>query len=66
MGCKVVAVSDSVGGIYCQKGLNPYDVYEHESKTGSVVNYKGCRNIKNEELLETKCDILIPAALETK
>jgi glutamate dehydrogenase/leucine dehydrogenase len=66
MGCKVVAVSDSVGGIYCQKGLNPYDIYEHKSKTGSVVNYKGCKNITNEELLETKCDILIPAALENQ
>jgi glutamate dehydrogenase/leucine dehydrogenase len=66
MGCKVVAVSDSVGGIYCQKGLNPYDVYKYKSKTGSVVNYKGCKNITNEELLETKCDILIPAALENQ
>jgi glutamate dehydrogenase/leucine dehydrogenase len=66
MGCKVVAVSDSVGGIYCQRGLNPYDVYEHKSKTGSVVDYKGCKNITNEELLETKCDILIPAALENQ
>jgi glutamate dehydrogenase/leucine dehydrogenase len=66
MGCKVLAVSDSVGGIYCPKGLNPYDVYEHKSKTGSVVNYKGCTNITNEELLETECDILIPAALENQ
>jgi glutamate dehydrogenase/leucine dehydrogenase len=66
MGCKIVAVSDSAGGIYCQKGLNPYKVYEHKSKTGSVINYKGCENITNEELLETKCDILIPAALENQ
>jgi glutamate dehydrogenase/leucine dehydrogenase len=66
MGCKVLAVSDSVGGIYCPKGLNPYDVYEHKSKTGSVINYKGCTNITNEELLETECDILIPAALENQ
>jgi len=66
MGCKVVAVSDSVGGIYSPEGLNPYAVYEHKSKTGSVVNYKGCKNMTNEELLETKCDILIPAALENQ
>lgn len=66
MGCKIVAVSDSAGGIYCQKGLNPYKVYEHKSKTGSVINYKGCENITNQELLETKCDILIPAALENQ
>jgi glutamate dehydrogenase/leucine dehydrogenase len=66
MGCKIVAVSDSVGGIYCSEGLNPRHIYEHKSKTGSVVDYKGCRNITNEELLETKCDILIPAALENQ
>jgi len=66
MGCKIVAVSDSAGGIYCPKGLNPYKIYEHKSKTGSVVNYKGCKNITNEELLKTKCDILIPAALENQ
>jgi glutamate dehydrogenase/leucine dehydrogenase len=66
MGCKIVAVSDSAGGIYCQEGLSPYKVSEHKSKTGSVINYKGCKNITNEELLETKCDILIPAALENQ
>jgi glutamate dehydrogenase/leucine dehydrogenase len=66
MGCKIVAVSDSAGGIYNPKGLDPYKVYEHKSKTGSVVNYKGCENLTNEELLETKCDILIPAALENQ
>jgi glutamate dehydrogenase/leucine dehydrogenase len=66
MGCKIVAVSDSSGGIYCPKGLNPRHIYERKSKTGSVVNYKGCKNITNEELLETKCDILIPAALENQ
>jgi glutamate dehydrogenase/leucine dehydrogenase len=66
MGCKIVAVSDSMGGIHCHEGLNPYKIYEHKSKTGSVVHYKGCEEITNEELLETKCDILIPAALENQ
>jgi glutamate dehydrogenase/leucine dehydrogenase len=53
-----------MGGIYCKEGLDPYKVYEHKQKTGSVVNFKGTENITNEEVLETKCDILIPAALE--
>ena len=65
-GCKIIAVSDSKGGIYCKKGLNPYKVYEHKKKNGSVVNYKGCENITNEELLELECDVLIPAALENQ
>ncbi|MFB3888840.1 MAG: Glu/Leu/Phe/Val dehydrogenase [Candidatus Bathyarchaeia archaeon] len=65
-GCKVVAVSDSTGGICCAKGLNPAKVLEHKEKTGSVQNFKGCINVSNEELLETDCDILIPAALENQ
>lgn len=66
MGCKILAVSDSTGGICTSKGLNPYGVYEYKSKTGSVLNFKGTENITNKEILETKCDILIPAALENQ
>jgi glutamate dehydrogenase/leucine dehydrogenase len=66
VGCKVVAVSDSSGGIYCPDGLNPSAVYAHKEKTGSVINYKNCTNITNEELLQTKCDILVPAALQNQ
>ena len=66
MGCKIIAVSDSSGGIRCPDGLNPYDVRVHKSKTGSVINYKDCANITNTELLQTECDILIPAALENQ
>ncbi len=66
MGCKIVAVSDSRGGVYCSEGLDPHGMYEYKSRTGSVVDYKGCENITNKELIETKCDILIPAALENQ
>jgi glutamate dehydrogenase (NAD(P)+) len=66
LGCKVVAVSDSSGGIYCPDGLNPSAVGAHKEKTGSVINYKNCANITNEELLQTKCAILIPAALQNQ
>jgi glutamate dehydrogenase/leucine dehydrogenase len=66
MGCKIVAVSDSSGGIYCPDGINPEEVRAHKSKTGSVINYKDCTNITNAELLQTKCDILIPAALQNQ
>ena len=65
-GCKIVAVSDSRGGIYCPNGLNPYRIHKHKVKTGSVRTAKGCENITNEELFEIKCDILIPAALENQ
>ena len=66
IGCKIVAVSDSSGGIYCPDGINPSAVSAHKKKTGSVINYKNCTNITNEELLQTKCDILIPAALQNQ
>jgi glutamate dehydrogenase/leucine dehydrogenase len=66
LGCKVVAVSDSSGGIYCPDGLNPPAVSAHKEKTGSVRNYKDCTNITNEELLQAECDILIPAALQNQ
>ncbi len=66
IGCKVVAVSDSVGGVYCSEGLNPYNVRVHKNKTGTVQGLEGATNISNAELLTSKCDILVPAALENQ
>jgi glutamate dehydrogenase/leucine dehydrogenase len=66
LGAKVVAVSDSKGGIYNDDGLNPGSVSKHKEKTGSVVGYKDADEITNEEILALDCDILIPAALENQ
>ena len=63
-GCTVVAVSDSTGGIYDPKGLDPMRVHEFKKKGGSVVGFPGSREISNEKLLELDVDILVPAALE--
>ncbi len=63
-GCKIVAVSDSRGGIYSENGLDPHAVLEHKKKTGSVVDFPGTTPITNQELLELDVDILIPSALE--
>lgn len=63
-GCRIVAVSDSRGGIYNRDGLDPQRVMEHKEKTGSVVDFADARNISNHELLTLDVDILIPAALE--
>jgi glutamate dehydrogenase/leucine dehydrogenase len=63
-GAKIIAVSDSKGGILSQDGLNPYKVGEHKKKTGSVIGFNNTKKITNEELLELECDFLIPAALE--
>jgi len=66
LGFKIIAVSDSKGGIYNKNGLDPLKVYEHKQKTKSVVGFSGSEKITNEELLEVECDILIPAALENQ
>jgi glutamate dehydrogenase/leucine dehydrogenase len=63
-GAKVIAVSDSKGGIYNERGLDVLEVLKHKERTGSVINFPGAKNVSNEELLELPCDILIPAALE--
>jgi len=63
-GTKIVAVSDSRGGIYDPKGLDPQAVKAFKKKHGSVVGYPGAKTITNEELLELGVDILILAALE--
>jgi glutamate dehydrogenase/leucine dehydrogenase len=66
-GAKVVAVSDSRGGVYNPQGLNPYEVYEHKEKTGTVLGFKKAKEeVTNEELLEVSCDVLVPAALENQ
>ena len=64
MGARIIAVSDSKGGILNEKGLNPNAVVQHKQKTGSVVGFPEAKAITNESLLEEQCDILVPAALE--
>jgi len=66
MGVKVIAVSDSKGGIYNENGLNPHEIETHKAKTGSVVGLKGAKTITNSQLLELKCDLLLPCALESQ
>ena len=63
-GCRVVAVSDSKGGIYRKEGLDPAVVATHKQKAGSVTGFPGAATITNDELLELDVDILVPAALE--
>jgi glutamate dehydrogenase (NAD(P)+) len=64
VGAKVVAVSDSRGGIYNPSGLDIQAVKQHKADTGSVVGFPGVEFVTNEELLELPCDVLVPAALE--
>ncbi len=65
-GTKILALSDSRGGIYNSAGLDPNKVLEFKDKNGTLVGYKGADKLTNEELLEVKCDLLAPSALENQ
>lgn len=62
--CRVIAVSDSKGGIHNAKGLNIATVLAEDAAGGSVTRHRDGDRISNEELLELDCDILVPAATE--
>lgn len=63
-GCRVIAVSDANGGIYREKGLDPWAINRHYAAAGNLEGYEGAEPITNEELLELECDVLVPAAIE--
>jgi glutamate dehydrogenase/leucine dehydrogenase len=60
----VVGVSDSRGCVYNGNGLDIPKLIMHKEKTGNVLGFPGAEEIRPNELLALKCDILIPAALE--
>src|SRR5207244_50645 len=58
-GARIIAVSDSRGGLHQESGLDMAAVSAHKAKTGSVVGLMGARTISNEGLLELECDVLV-------
>ena len=67
-GCKVIAISDSEGGIISNNGLNINKVIEWKKQGNFLKNFdeNNAKIITNEELLSTTCEILIPAAIENQ
>jgi glutamate dehydrogenase/leucine dehydrogenase len=65
-GATVVAVSDSHGGILADDGLDIAAVGAHKDETGSVTGFPGTKSLDARAVLEVRCDILIPAALENQ
>ena len=63
-GSKIVAVSDTRGGIYNEAGLDPASVLRFKQEQGSVIGFPGAQSISVQDVLEVPCDILIPAATE--
>jgi glutamate dehydrogenase (NAD(P)+) len=66
IGCRVTAVSNSKGGIYNKNGLDIKRLYKFSKDNPVLSESKYGDNITNQELLELKCDILIPAALSAQ
>ena len=62
--CKIIAVSDSKGGVYNKDGIDAYAASEQKERASTVLGLKGTQEITNEELLELECDVLVPSALE--
>jgi glutamate dehydrogenase (NAD(P)+) len=66
LGSRVIAVSDSKGGIYREEGLDAEALQTCRRETGTVSNFSMGERLSNEELLTLPCDILVPAALENQ
>lgn len=63
-GGKLIAVSDSRGGVIKEDGMDPKAIVKYKLETGKVEGFPGSKPISNEELLELDVDILYPSALE--
>jgi glutamate dehydrogenase (NAD(P)+) len=61
---RVIAISDSRGGVFNSRGIDPLKAMRYKERSGTVVGMPGTSRISNDDLLTIKCDILIPAALE--
>jgi glutamate dehydrogenase (NAD(P)+) len=66
LGCKVIGLSDVTGGYYRQEGIDVTAALKHARENGSLAGLPNAQKISNKELLELKCDVLVPAALENQ
>jgi glutamate dehydrogenase (NAD(P)+) len=64
LGLKVVAISDSKGGVYSEQGIDAQAAAVHKERTGSVVGLAGTEVVSNGELFELPVAVLFPCALE--
>jgi glutamate dehydrogenase (NAD(P)+) len=64
LGLKLLAVSDSKGGIYNERGLDPRQVVNYKLRTDSLQGFPEAEAMSNEELLQLDVTVLFPSALE--
>ena len=65
-GHRIIAISDSKGGIVNDAGLDPAAVEKYKREKGSLTGFPGATAVSNTELLELDTDVLMPAALENQ
>ena len=65
-GTKIIAVSDSKGGVLNPRGLAIDELIKYKKRTGSVGGFKRTEEINGKDILELECDVLIPAAFENQ
>lgn len=66
LGCKIVGVGDSKGGILNPRGIDPRALALFKGETGSVAGFPGGESVSPLAVLEAPCDILVPAAIENQ
>jgi len=64
LGLRLVAASDSKGGVFNPRGIDVKALVDFKKKTGMLRGFPGTEAITNEELLEQNVTVLFPAALE--
>ncbi|MDH3648670.1 MAG: Glu/Leu/Phe/Val dehydrogenase [Saprospiraceae bacterium] len=66
-GIKVICIAEYEGAIYDADGIDIDKLHRHRAKTGSIMDFPGSKNLnQRKKILEIKCDILVPAALENQ
>ena len=61
---KIIAVSNSKGGIYNESGIDIESLIRHVKENKAIADFPDVEIITNEELLTLDCDVLIPASIE--
>jgi len=65
-GARIIAISDSQGGIYNEEGINLSEALSFKKEHGTIVGVPETLSLTNDDMLKMECDILIPAAMSNQ
>ncbi len=63
-GARIIALADKSGGLFAEPGLDPSAVAAHVATHGLLYGFEGAEPVRNSEVLESACDVLVTAAAE--